>query len=213
MSVSLSDDGTPAAKGARFFLSGLQDMYGNVTHSAYIMSAERAYSAELHQSVVQALTGASSYVIVILLHTRGRRSYFCLPRERVFYLDGGLQLDIFRQQLRLLIRYIIKGGEKFVGKYHHIGKYHHVGGLKSHLSEREYMVLQCVLKSYDLAHIARVLGVKYKTAATHKYNLMQKLNAGTLIELHHRLCMEGVSSCDTVQVDISQEYKKMNNIK
>lgn len=211
MSVSLSDDGTPAAKGTRYFLSGLQDMYGEVTQSAYIMSAERAYSAELHQSVMQALTGPSSYVIVILLHTRGRRSYSCLPRERVFYLDGGLPLDIFRQQLRLLARYIIKGGEEYVGKYHHL-----TGGrlsLKSHLSEREYMVLQCVLKSYDLAHIARSLGIKYKTAATHKYNLMLKLNAGTLIELHHRLCMEGASSCDTVRVEFSQKYRELNNVK
>lgn len=209
MSVSLFDDGTPAAKGTRFFLSGLQDMHGELIRSIYIMSAERSYSAELHLSVTRTLTEPSSYVIVILLHAHDRRSYSCLPRGRVFYLDGSLPLVIFRQQLRMLSQYIIKGWPEFIGKYHYAAG--GVCSLKSRLSEREYIVLQCVLKSYDLAHIAQRLGVKYKTAATHKYNLMQKLNTGTLAELHHRLCMEGANSHDIVRVEFSQEYREQIN--
>ncbi|MBJ3591173.1 helix-turn-helix transcriptional regulator [Salmonella enterica subsp. enterica serovar Saintpaul] len=209
MSVSLFDDGTPAAKGTRYFLSGLQDIHGDVTRSVYIMSAERSYSAELHLSVTRTLVEPSFYVIVILLHAHDRSSCSYLPRGRVFYLDGSLPLAIFRHQLRQLSQHIIKGWPEFIGKYHPAAG--EIRSLKSRLSEREYMVLQCVLKSYDLAHIARSLGVKYKTAATHKYNLMQKLNTGTLAELHYRLCMEGANSHETVRVEFSREYREQIN--
>lgn len=208
MSMSLYDDGTPAAKGTRYFLNGLQDMYSEATRSVYIMSAERSYSAALHQSVMQTLVRPSSYVIVVLLHARGRRDYSCLPRERVFYLDGSLPLNIFRQRLRLLTRYIV-GDPEYIGPHCLTGG---IYSLNSRLSDREYTVLQCVLKSYDLKHIARILGIKSKTASTHKRNLMQKLNVGTLAELHHRLCMEGANSHDTVQVEFSQEYREQNNV-
>lgn len=211
MSVSLYDDGTLAAKGARYFFRGLQDMNSSAAQSVYIMSAERSYSAALHQSVMWALTNPSAYVIVILLCTRGRRDYSCLPRERVWYLDGSLPLEIFRQQLHQLTRHIVNGGE-----LENAGPYRHMTGgrcsLKSRLSGKECIVLQYILKSYDLARIARCMGIKNKTVSSHKCSLMQKLNAGTLAELHHRLCMEGANTHDTVRVAFSQKYKGQNDV-
>ena len=56
-----------------------------------------------------------------------------------------------------------------------------------HLTEREFEILQLLLKDYDIKSIAQELIVSYETAKSHRRNVLQKLGAKDNAELQERV--------------------------
>ena len=67
----------------------------------------------------------------------------------------------------------------------------------SELTPREREVLQLMAEGHSTKEIARLLKVSGKTIATHRQNIMQKLNLRSVAELVKYAIREGLTSLET----------------
>ena len=120
--------------------------------------------------------------IKILVYSSHEERVFA-PEVANLGANGFLTKNKPQQAVLLTIRSILMGNNVFPRRDSHGSAPSKDADILHKLSDREKDVLMNLIKGKKNIEISRQLFISQKTVATHKYNLMKKLNVHNIVEL------------------------------
>ena len=132
-----------------------------------------------------------------LLHQRAKEGAAMVAIHTNVGVDGFLEKDISLTELEKAIERIIAGetyfGPKITETMRKIMLNPEQDNSLNSLTSRERQVLQLIAEGHTSKEIAKILNISYKTADTHRANIMDKLDKHNVAELTRYAISSGLT--------------------